>query len=63
MMFSEEEIYQCAGCGAAIAADPPDEKHTKPSKEKDQSKDPIAIDHDCFTCGQKTTIYWERSDA
>jgi hypothetical protein len=61
-MFSEEEVLQCPGCSAAIGADPPDEDHTKPSKEKDESKDPIAIDHECVACGQQVTLYWEIFD-
>lgn len=62
MLFSEEDILQCAGCGSAIAADPPDENHTKPSKKKSDTKETIVIDYDCITCGQKMTVYWETSD-
>jgi predicted RNA-binding Zn-ribbon protein involved in translation (DUF1610 family) len=67
-MSYEEDQFLCPGCGQAFAAEPPDEFYTKPSmkkpaKKKGDSKEPIAIDYDCLSCGQKNTIYWERSDA
>ncbi len=62
-MYSEEELYQCAGCGQAFAAEPPDEFYTKPSKKKSDSKEPIAVDYDCVSCGQTNTIYWDTMKA
>ena len=67
-MSSEEEIYQCAGCGQALAAEPPDEfytkpSRTKPSKKKIDSKEEIAVDYDCVICGQTNTIYWDTAKA
>ena len=67
-MSYEEDQFLCAGCGQAFAAEPPDEFYTKPTmkkptKKKSEDKEPIAVDYDCVSCGQKNTIYWERSDA
>jgi DNA-directed RNA polymerase subunit M/transcription elongation factor TFIIS len=66
-MTSEEELYQCAGCGEAIAAEPPDEFYTKPSrtkptKKKSDSGNVIAVDYDCPSCGVTNAIYWERPE-
>jgi DNA-directed RNA polymerase subunit RPC12/RpoP len=65
-MSYEEDQFLCAGCGQAFAAEPPDEFYTKPSMKKPMKKEdrePILVDYDCVTCGQKNTVYWERSDA
>ena len=67
-MSFEEDQFLCAGCGQAFAAEPPDEFYTKPTmkkptKKEGDSKLPIPVDYDCVSCGQKNTIYWERSDA
>jgi hypothetical protein len=62
-MSYEEDQFLCAGCGQAFAAEPPDEFYTKPTRKKRVAKEPIVIDYDCLSCGQKNTIYWERSDA
>jgi rubredoxin len=61
-MTSEEELYLCAGCGEAFAADPPDEEHTKPSKKKSDSANVIAVDYDCPSCGVTNAIYWEHPE-
>ncbi len=66
-MTSEEELYQCAGCGQALAMEPPDEFYTKPSKtkpskEKSDSGNVIAVDYDCMSCGVTNAIYWERPE-
>ena len=62
-MSSEEELFLCAGCGLAFAAEPPNEFYTNPQRKKRVSKEPIAVDYDCLSCGQTNTIYWERSEA
>ncbi len=67
-MISEEDQFLCAGCGQAFAAEPPDEFYTKPSKtkpskKKSDSKEPIAVDYDCVSCGQSNTIYWDTMKA
>ena len=67
-MSSEEDLFLCAGCGQAFAAEPPDEFYTKPTKKKptkkkSDSKEPIVVDYDCLSCGQKNTIYWDTPDA
>jgi predicted RNA-binding Zn-ribbon protein involved in translation (DUF1610 family) len=61
-MTSEEEIYPCASCSQALAPDPPDHEHTKPSKKKSDSGDVIAVDYDCPSCGVTNAIYWERPE-
>ena len=67
-MISEEDLFLCAGCGQAFAAEPPSEFYTKPSKtkpprKKSDSKEPIAVDYDCISCGQTNTIYWDTPKA
>ncbi len=66
-MTSEEELYQCAGCGQALAMEPPDEfytkpSRTKPSRKKSDSGNVIAVDYDCMSCGVTNAIYWERPE-
>jgi DNA-directed RNA polymerase subunit RPC12/RpoP len=66
-MISEEDLYLCAGCGQAFAAEPPNEFYTKPSRKKPSKKegdsgDVIAVDYDCMSCGVTNAIYWERPE-
>lgn len=64
--MSEEELFQCAGCGAAYMPDAPDEEHTEPSKKKEKVRDPVPMVYHCENCGETHTVYWgirEKVDA
>ncbi len=66
-MISEEDLFLCAGCGQAFAAEPPNEFYTKPSRKKPSKKEGdsgnvIAVDYDCMSCGVTNAIYWERPE-
>ncbi len=61
-MISEEDLFLCAGCGQAFAAEPPNEFYTKPSKKKKDSGNVKAVDYDCMSCGVTNAIYWERPE-
>ena len=54
----EEYMFNCNGCGETYWGDPPDEKHTKPKKKKEEAKDPIPVNYLCEACGESNTVYW-----
>lgn len=57
-MTTEEELFQCAGCGQAFTPEAPDLEHTVPKKKKEKAKDPIPVAYVCKDCGETNTIYW-----
>lgn len=52
--------FSCLHCGTPFEAYPPDDRHTRATRNKKDYEDHIKVDYKCKDCGKFNTIYWGR---